>query len=121
MKSAKSSPRRIQLSRTKGWRIPANTVVVSRPSKWGNPFRVDNMHSRLDCVRSYERWIVGTAKGAVTADNARRELRGRNLACWCPLGGPCHADILLKIANGPGQPSQGNRRPNVRSRAARAA
>jgi hypothetical protein len=29
----------------------------------------------------------------------RRELKGKNLACWCPAG-PCHADVLLEIANG---------------------
>ena len=28
------------------------------------------------------------------------ELRGRDLACWCPLDQPCHADVLLELANG---------------------
>jgi hypothetical protein len=27
------------------------------------------------------------------------DLRGKNLACWCPLDQPCHADVLLEIAN----------------------
>lgn len=31
---------RIQLQRTKGWKLPPNTVVVARPSRWGNPYRV---------------------------------------------------------------------------------
>jgi hypothetical protein len=31
--------------------------------------------------------------------DARRDLKGKNLACWCPLDQPCHADILLRIAN----------------------
>lgn len=30
---------------------------------------------------------------------ARRELSGRPLACWCPLDRPCHADVLLHVAN----------------------
>lgn len=27
------------------------------------------------------------------------ELAGKNLACWCELGSPCHADVLLEVAN----------------------
>ncbi len=34
-----------------------------------------------------------------TEDDVRRELAGRDLACWCPLDGPCHADVLLEVAN----------------------
>ena len=29
----------------------------------------------------------------------KHHLRGKNLACWCPFDQPCHADVLLKIAN----------------------
>jgi hypothetical protein len=32
----------------------------------------------------------------------RRELGGKNLACWCPLNQQCHADVLLELANGKG-------------------
>lgn len=35
----------------------------------------------------------------------RAELAGKNLACWCPLNQPCHADVLLKIANAPPEPA----------------
>jgi hypothetical protein len=26
-------------------------------------------------------------------------LRGHDLVCWCPLDQPCHADVLLELAN----------------------
>ena len=35
----------------------------------------------------------------VSIDDVTRELRGRDLACYCPLDQPCHADVLLAIAN----------------------
>lgn len=111
-------PARIQLSRRKGWRKPANTVVVSRPSKWGNPFRVvdspeyktnpsammaDAMAgvcvTREAAVNQYRRWLTGTREGRFTLMAARKVLRGKNLACWCPLGAPCHADVLGKLVN----------------------
>jgi hypothetical protein len=91
-------PRRVQLSRQKGWRIPPNTVIVSRPSKWGNPFRFDGRHDRADVVVRFAKWIRESLDGKAAARAAREELRGKNLACWCPLGEPCHADILLRIA-----------------------
>jgi hypothetical protein len=104
---------RVQLSRKKGWRMPPNTVKVSRPSKWGNPFHVvdvldaycgDRIEAAADCVRSYRRWISESDDAYVTlvsAVDARRELRGKNLACWCRLNEPCHADVLLELANTP--------------------
>lgn len=120
---------RVQLSRRKGWRMPENTVKVSRPGKFGNPFPVKKATSTSMGVTS-DVWIVGTWEGpalwirdseaeaieiAVKAyrawlnqpaqsallDAARIELRGKNLACWCRSGSPCHADVLLEIANAP--------------------
>lgn len=85
---------RIQQKRTKGWRKPPNTVCVSRPSKWGNPFRVEQ-HGREKALALYRDWLM-------RGDGQRlrlEELRGRNLACFCRLDQPCHADILLEIAN----------------------
>ena len=112
-------PIRIQLSRAKGWRMPPNTVKVSRPSIWGNPFSVaalrDAGFSGSDgglaviCVNSFRGWLAGSdrdwmgpqSEAAREAILARLpELRGRNLACWCKPGCPCHADVLLEIANG---------------------
>lgn len=36
---------------------------------------------------------------APTKDEVKTALRGKNLACWCRPGQPCHADVLLEIAN----------------------
>lgn len=97
------NPHRIQLSRKAGWTKPENTVVVARPTRWGNPFvpGKDGIPDRETAVRMFrDRTAVpGWSFGDVTADVVRRELRGKNLACWCSLDGPCHADILLAIAN----------------------
>lgn len=103
-------PVRIQLSRRKGWRMPANTVKVARPSCWGNPFRIgsidektgENIKDAAHAVRLYrERWFDSDilAWKKTIHEAAREELRGKNLACWCPLDAPCHADVLLEAAN----------------------
>jgi hypothetical protein len=89
-------PQRIQLRRTKGWRKPEGSVVVARPTKWGNPVSKALVPDPVDLVRYYEKWIELFPH---VAQAARRELRGHDLACWCPLNQPCHADVLLKIAN----------------------
>jgi hypothetical protein len=99
-------PERIQLRRTKGWRMPAGTVVVSRPTKWGNPhdwreYR-ENFPSALWADTTRDRWARERAVEAFREDaNALdvSQLRGKNLACWCKPGDPCHADVLLEIAN----------------------
>lgn len=103
-------PVRIQLRRTKGWRLPDDTEVVSRPTRWGNPFKVGdrlrgtddapwivifNREQAVAIYRSFmDHQIGSTFRAAVVA-----ELRGKNFACWCPLDQPCHADVLLEIAN----------------------
>jgi hypothetical protein len=91
-------PRRLQLSRKKGFRLPEGAIVVSRPTKWGNPHKPDKI-TRAQAVASYRRDLMA-GKLRVSAADARRELKGRDLACWCSLEGPCHADVLLKVANG---------------------
>lgn len=93
------TPIRIQLKRTKGWRLPANTIVVSRPSKWGNPFPVNKDQNVFQAVDQYRQWLLHSEPGYIMLRIARTELRGKNLACWCNLGSPCHADVLLVIAN----------------------
>lgn len=124
-------PVRIQRQRTKGWRMPANTIYVGRGSKWGNPFVVhsDRMQNRQRypmtpevSVASFRSMLTKEGvwfpvalpwpKGKVpacqptTVEDVRQELRGHNLACWCRLAYPdgstypCHADVLLEIANG---------------------
>lgn len=89
---------RIRLRRTRGWRKPPGAVVVSRPSRWGNPFRVGVDGDAARCVELYRRAL---ARGELpfTADDVGRELAGSDLACWCRLCDPCHADVLLTLAN----------------------
>lgn len=140
-------PIRVQRKRTKGWRMPADTVYVGRGSIWGNPF-VPNVRSGIfdgecgrplgiceqveilipkltlnQCIEFYRELIGGLVRPEMypwghqwmdafhktcaghPSDNARGYLKGRNLACWCPLVDnhgnymPCHADVLLSIAN----------------------
>lgn len=94
-------PRRIQLSRRRGWRKPPGAVVVSRPSKWGNPFVIDESRARAEALRLFERALAGHGPVNLrfTRDDVTRELAGRDLACWCPLDAACHGDVLLAIAN----------------------
>ena len=107
-----TKPHRVQLRRSKGWRMPANTVKVDRTTQFGNPFSIkDYGHDRA--VAMYRAWITGAAKDAEAASLAKKReavlqalpsLRGKNLACWCPLPKPgeadnCHAATLLELAN----------------------
>jgi hypothetical protein len=101
-------PERIQLRRSRGWRKPPAAVVVARPTRWGNPFvvgqRVDGVlvKDRAHSVALYRAMMAGSPDRCAAA---RAELAGKDLACWCPLvdvdgrRGPCHADVLLEIAN----------------------
>lgn len=91
-----NAPRRIQRKRTKGWRMPPNTVYVGRGTAWGNPYTVAK-HGRKEAVTLYAA-IFNDGRGLL---RMRRELRGKNLACFCPLDQPCHADVLLELANAP--------------------
>ncbi len=123
---------RIQLRRTSGWRKPEGAIVVSRPSKWGNPFRVGrrsvvevgdgwnkvaviytppNAEVATLLFREYVTTGIDTQLGGgrirapYSIDDIQGELAGRDLACWCPLEDPhgnplpCHADVLLELAN----------------------
>ncbi|WP_176456262.1 DUF4326 domain-containing protein [Mycobacterium marinum] len=137
-----TAPRRIKLRRVKGWRlhdISPNAIVVARPSKWGNPWRVDFAAvvgpgmdhvayltpeaARAVAADIYRAWLTNHWPDTITTHLAPRwttpqlsdrrrwildhlpELRGHDLACWCPLEDehghpvPCHADALLDIAN----------------------
>ena len=116
-------PKRIQRKRTKGWRMPEGAVYVGRPSKWGNPWTAggdaqfvmrdtpkgvvkrmsfDRM-TPATVVELYRFWITRTSWNESPHDPTRLDmspLAGRDLVCWCPLDQPCHADVLLEIANG---------------------
>ncbi len=111
-----TKPVRVQLSRKKGWRMPPNTVKVTRPGPYGNPFAVGK--AAPECYARFHRGPVNTATEAVIlfrrvllhelsrqtpAANAAiglvAALRGKNLACFCALDQPCHADVLIELAN----------------------
>jgi hypothetical protein len=96
---------RFQLHRTKGWRKPEQVVVVARPSQWGNPYVVGVDGNRAECVELYH-GALERGELRFTAADVRRELSGRDLACWCRLDQVCHADLLLQMANA-GPPRSG--------------
>lgn len=78
-------------------RIPADAVYVGRPSKWGNPFSLPNETQRDWVIHLYREYLQ---KHPDLVEAAKRELRGRDLVCWCAPK-PCHADVLLEVANAP--------------------
>lgn len=119
-------PHRVQRRRIKGYRLPPGTVSVTRPGKWGNPFRIgvsyqdfawlavllpdyetlkkyrdagglicETVEQTLEMFEAHLRKSIELYPGRFDLS----ELRGKNLACYCRLGEPCHADILLKYAN----------------------
>jgi hypothetical protein len=102
-----SSPLRIQLRRARGWRKPAGAVVVARPTKWGNPYKVGAadadgrtpMTAAVAVARYRYALTFGTDGRLPTPGEIERALRGKDLACWCPPGQPCHADVLIEVAN----------------------
>ena len=109
---------RIQRQRTAGWRMPENTVSVTRPGIFGNPFTIKTAIDSgfadpktapqfvVDCFRD---WLGPSQSGrdwwqGPESDKRRNAildglpgLRGKNLACWCRIGNPCHADVLLAL------------------------
>ncbi|SIJ20441.1 Uncharacterised protein [Mycobacteroides abscessus subsp. massiliense] len=122
-----SMPRRIQLRRSAGWRKPEGAISVARPGRWGNPFKVVCAGTEPDllgarrvrvwtvegpgtffqgtgthewaaayAVRLYRRWLLGSMK---RVEDLVPLLRGHDLCCWCRLDAPCHADVLLELAN----------------------
>ncbi|MEO0955772.1 MAG: DUF4326 domain-containing protein [Pseudomonadota bacterium] len=100
-------PARIQMTRNKPWRADnPDAVIVDRTTKWGNPFKVgdpmpgmpDQPMDAEDACQCFE--ICSIPELPV------HELKGKDLACWCSPGSPCHADVLLKYANRCSDPDQ---------------
>jgi hypothetical protein len=52
---------------------------------------------RAEVVDMYRDWRSDSPDWV---NEVRTELGGKSLACFCPLDQPCHADVLLEIANG---------------------
>ncbi|MDN5786518.1 DUF4326 domain-containing protein [Pseudorhodobacter sp.] len=111
-----TQPKRIQLRRGKGWRKPEGAVVVSRgPGKFGNPFTIAAAAEASfpdparAAVTAFRDWLNGDPWACPSGDTwevkrqtilqALPELRGKDLCCWCALDQPCHADVLLELAN----------------------
>jgi len=98
-------PHRIQRKRTKGWKMPPNTVNVCRPGKFGNPFKVTDDRTQAEAVLAFKVWLVVDGCTAGIPEKKQRildnlhELKGKNLACYCRDGTPCHADVLPELAN----------------------
>jgi len=124
MSEVRERPKRIQRKRTKGWKMPESAMYVGRPTKYGNPYSVSifGLELALKLFRdtAYGFWTPSnvsdlpdeTAKLAYElhrdwrkkfshhpVDIIHLELGNADLACWCKLGEPCHADVLLEIAN----------------------
>lgn len=110
-----SAPKRIQRERTKDWKMPENTVCVGRPSKWRNPCHLIGKYTVVDENGYHHHCAAGEARGVavrlfrealyngyldIDVVDIEESLRGKDLACWCDLDLPCHADVLLEIANG---------------------
>ena len=126
--SALEPPRRIQLRRQAGWRLPDNTVVVARPSRWGNDFRVGEtvpvigagpgqqetlLITHSMAVSMHRRFVMrDSPAGRRFREEIRAELHGHNLACWCPEGAACHADVYLEVANTP-EPARKTHKENA--------
>lgn len=102
--------KRIQRRRAKGWRMPEGAVYVGRGSRWGNPYRIapafdlDGIHIPEITADSAVKLFRENLESRMRSfPSVRAELvailRGKDLACWCPLDAPCHADVLLEIAN----------------------
>jgi hypothetical protein len=98
-----TKPVRLTLSRRRGFNLerlseatnglPA--VYVGRPSKWGNPYIVGRMTPKEAVAGYRDQWLPYRMSRGL----APLELRGKNLACFCKPGEPCHADVLLELAN----------------------
>jgi hypothetical protein len=113
-------PVRIVLSRRAGFDLQAASQAlnglpaqsVARPGPWGNPFTIDAVvedtgldraAAQVEAVARYGRWVRGEIEGLKAApgrEKIRSEQAGKNLACWCREGTPCHVDDLLRLANG---------------------
>lgn len=125
-------PEGIQQHRKKGWRLPEGAVSVARPSRWGNPYRVESesgltlvgqdfvktwrvtdrdggylvrrLRSRdqatMIAVQAHWTWLeLELGQNPQLAQELVLALAGRDLACFCPVGTPCHRDYLLTVAN----------------------
>lgn len=104
-----TTPKRVQRTRIKGGGMPKGAVYVGRPGIFGNPFDVVNGAYNVATVL-FRNWLNGTNSKTIFRFERRQilkelpKLKGKDLACWCPLPEPgqpdhCHAAVLLELAN----------------------
>lgn len=94
-------PIRIQRKRIRGWKKPTGAVNCTRPGMYGNPFKIGEplIINAAVAKKAFEHWIEISPPGKVLALMAKKELKGKDLMCFCSLDEPCHVDVLLRIAN----------------------
>lgn len=107
-------PKRIQMTRQKPWRKDhPDAEIVARPTRWGNPFAIGKsvcegagraftgilIEDRQMAVDAFEDMLASYPRNYPDQSEIMTALRGKDLACWCPLDQPCHADVLLRVAN----------------------
>lgn len=95
-------------NKLKGWRKPPNSLVVTRPGRWSNPYRLiehGGTYTRDDAIDLFQRdllagqLITRPGRAPLGVEDARRELAGLDLVCACDLGERCHADVLIEVSN----------------------
>jgi hypothetical protein len=75
-------------------------VLVTRPSRWKNPYKLiqhGGEYTRQQAVWLYEHEHLPRRPDLL---EQLPNLRGKLLACYCPLDQPCHGDVLAWMANG---------------------
>ena len=124
-----SAPKRIQMTRQRPWRADnPDAVIVDRRSRWGNPFTIGKpveialypssrymptlrgtvlANNALEAIELFRLGIFNGLKRPAyhypyvpALSEIEALLRGKDLACWCPLDAPCHGSVLLELANG---------------------
>jgi len=74
-------------------KLPDNSALVTRVSRWGNPYEIGKDGTREEVIAKYETWL----KQKLTENpNFLEPLRGKDLVCVCHLDELCHEDIILK-------------------------
>ena len=121
-----SGPKRVQMTRQKPWRADhPDAVIVDRRTRWGNWWKVrkdspttyglsifdgafvERGKTRTEATSMAVSWFREDCLEVLHAETDGKfydrllTIRGKDLACWCPLDQPCHADVLLELANAP--------------------
>jgi hypothetical protein len=96
-------PSRFQQRRVKGSRKPPDGRCVTSQSRYANPFRPprgrrNDPAAHAEAAERYREWITSPGEAERLAA-ARRDLRGRDLGCYCAPGLACHVDVLLELVN----------------------